>query len=58
MGAVTSQLSISWTASRAGANQSLDDPLAEGGLRPHKWVFNSASWREQHVLEGGEHDED
>jgi len=37
----------------AGPNQSLDNPVGEGGLRLHGWVFDTASWREQQGLEGG-----
>jgi dihydrofolate reductase len=38
----------------AGPNASLEQPLGEGGERLHEWMFNLASWREPHGLEGGE----
>ena len=42
----------------AGPNDSLDQPLGEGGERLHEWVFGLASWREPHGLEGGETNRD
>jgi dihydrofolate reductase len=38
----------------AGPNQSIDNPLGEGGMRLHEWALRTASWRGQHGLEGGE----
>jgi len=38
----------------AGPNQSLDNPLGEGGMRLHEWAFATESWREQHGKAGGE----
>jgi dihydrofolate reductase len=38
----------------AGPNQSLDNPIGEGGLRLHEWVFSTASWRRRQGQEGGE----
>lgn len=38
----------------AGPNQSLDNPLGEGGERLHEWVFPLAAWRAPHGEEGGE----
>lgn len=38
----------------AGPNQSLDNPIGEGGLRLHEWVFRTAAWRAQQGLDGGE----
>ena len=37
----------------AGPNQSREDPLGEGGMQLHKWVFELAAWRREHGLEGG-----
>ena len=51
---VTCQISISLDGFAAGPNQSLDNPLGEGGLRLHEWVFPTASWRRQEGQEGGE----
>jgi dihydrofolate reductase len=38
----------------AGPNQTLEQPLGEGGEELHEWLLNTESWREQHGLEGGE----
>jgi dihydrofolate reductase len=51
---VTCQISISLDGYVAGPNQSLDDPIGEGGMRLHQWAFATDTWREQHGEEGGE----
>ena len=51
---VTCQISISLDGFVAGPNQSLDNPIGEGGLRLHEWVFTTASWRRMQGQEGGE----
>ncbi|MDX6547450.1 MAG: hypothetical protein QOG33_1000 [Gaiellales bacterium] len=38
----------------AGPNQSLDDPLGEGGMALHEWAFATRSFRDEHGGEGGE----
>jgi hypothetical protein len=38
----------------AGPNQSLENPLGEGSLRIHEWVFKLKSFREMHGERGGE----
>jgi dihydrofolate reductase len=53
MGKVTCQISISLDGFVAGPNQSLDNPIGEGGMRLHEWLFTTASWRRQQGLEGG-----
>src|SRR6266852_2558104 len=53
MGLVSCQISISLDGFVAGPNQSLDNPLGEGGLRLHEWVFSTASWRRHQGQEGG-----
>ena len=53
MGRVTCQISISLDGFVAGPNQSLDNPIGEGGMRLHDWLFATASWRRQHGEEGG-----
>jgi dihydrofolate reductase len=53
MGKVTSQISISLDGFVAGPNQSLENPLGEGGLRLHDWVFATSSWRRHQGMEGG-----
>jgi dihydrofolate reductase len=37
----------------AGPNQSLENPLGEGGLPIHEWVFNLKTFRELHGDPGG-----
>ena len=51
---VTSHIAISLDGYVAGPNQSMDNPIGEGGMRLHQWVFKTDSWREQHGEEGGE----
>lgn len=58
MSSVTCQISISLDGFVAGPNQSLENPIGEGGLRLHQWVFETASWREQHGEAGGAHTAD
>jgi dihydrofolate reductase len=58
MGKVTCQISISLDGFVAGPNQSLENPIGEGGLRLHEWVFATASWREQQGQTGGENSVD
>ena len=58
MGIVTCQISISLDGFAAGPNQSLDNPLGEGGMRLHEWVFPTASWRRMEGQEGGEDSQD
>jgi len=54
MRSVKCQISISLDGYVAGPNQSLENPIGEGGMRLHEWLFATASWRRQHGLEGGE----
>jgi dihydrofolate reductase len=58
MSQVTCQISISLDGFVAGPHQSLQNPIGEGGLRLHEWVFETASWRAQQGLEGGAHSAD
>src|SRR3982074_3609896 len=53
MNLVTCHISISLDGFVAGPNQSLENPIGEGGMRLHQWLFETASWREQHGQEGG-----
>src|SRR5438552_17423628 len=53
MDLVTSHISISLDGFVAGPNQSLENPLGEGGLGLHEWAFATASWREQQGQLGG-----
>jgi dihydrofolate reductase len=54
MSSVTGHISISLDGFVAGPNQSAERPLGEGGERLHEWAIRTASWREQHALQGGE----
>src|SRR6267143_1009370 len=58
MSSVTCQISISLDGFVAGPNQSLQNPIGEGGMRLHEWVFETASWRAQQGLDGGAHTDD
>jgi dihydrofolate reductase len=58
MSSVTCQISVSLDGFVAGPNQSLENPLGEGGMRLHEWAFATDSWRAQHGLRGGEHNAD
>jgi dihydrofolate reductase len=53
MSSVSCQMSISLDGFVAGPNQSLENPIGEGGLRLHQWVFETASWRERQGEAGG-----
>ncbi|HEY0868814.1 MAG TPA: dihydrofolate reductase family protein [Acidothermaceae bacterium] len=53
MSSVKCQISISVDGFVAGPNQSLENPIGEGGMRLHEWVFGTASWRELQGLDGG-----
>ena len=54
MSKVRVHISVSADGYVAGPNQSLDNPLGEGGEALHEWVVALQSWREPHGLEGGE----
>jgi dihydrofolate reductase len=58
MGLVTCQISVSLDGFAAGPNQSLENPIGDGGMRLHEWVFATASWRSMEGLEGGESNPD
>ena len=51
MSQVTSHIAISLDGFVAGPNQSLENPIGEGGMRLHQWMFVTESWL---ALEGGE----
>src|SRR5215210_3367410 len=38
----------------AGPDQTLEQPLGEGGESLHEWILGLESWRRPHGLEGGE----
>jgi dihydrofolate reductase len=54
MSNVTCQISISLDGFVAGPNQSLDNPIGEGGMRLHQWAFATDTWNRQHGSEAGE----
>jgi dihydrofolate reductase len=54
MGNLTLDISMSLDGFIAGPNQTLDEPLGEGGEGLHEWVVATASWRERHGQSGGE----
>ena len=54
MSKVRCHISISLDGFVAGPNQSLDNPLGEGGERLHEWAFATEGWRRPHGVEGGE----
>jgi len=58
MSTLTSQMSISLDGFVAGPNQSVENPIGEGGMRLHQWALATDSWRAQHGVEGGEHNID
>jgi len=55
---LTCQVAVSLDGFSAGPNQSLENPLGEGGTRLHEWALSTASWRAQHGLDGGEDNAD
>jgi dihydrofolate reductase len=58
MGKLTLDISMSLDGFIAGPNQTLEQPLGEGGDRLHEWAYAAASWRERHGASGGETDGD
>jgi dihydrofolate reductase len=50
LGRTLSHLSISLDGFVAGPNQSLENPIGEGGQRLHQWMFETAAWARR---EGG-----
>ena len=47
-------IAISLDGYAAGPNQSVDNPLGEGGTRLHEWVFETRTGRQMIGEEGGE----
>ena len=48
------RISMSLDGYVAGPNQTLEQPLGEGGERLHEWAFRLKSFRERHGMPGGE----
>lgn len=51
MGKVICHQSISLDGYTAGPNQSLENPLGEGGLRVHQWMFDTNAWHQMQGLD-------
>jgi dihydrofolate reductase len=47
-------ISMSLDGFVAGPNQTLEQPLGEGGEQLHEWTIRLKTWRERHGMEGGE----
>src|SRR2546423_15616102 len=58
MSLIKCNLSISLDGFVAGPNQSQENPIGEGGMRLHEWMFATAAWRGQEGQEGGERSAD
>ena len=54
MSKLRAQISVSADGYVAGPNQTLDEPLGEGGESLHEWAIELREWREGHGREGGE----
>jgi dihydrofolate reductase len=54
MAKLTLDISMSLDGFIAGPNQTLDQPLGEGGEGLHEWAFALKSFRERHGRSGGE----
>lgn len=54
MSKLTFDLTMSLDGFIAGPNQTLEQPLGEGGERIHEWMVGLASFRERHGMDGGE----
>jgi dihydrofolate reductase len=50
MGRVICHQSISLDGFSAGPNQSVDNPVGEGGERLHEWMFETAAWARMQSL--------
>ena len=54
MGKVKVSMALSLDGFVAGPNQSLEEPLGEGGERLHEWMFGLEIFRRMHGEDGGE----
>lgn len=54
MGKVVLDISMSLDGYIAGPNQTLENPLGEGGELLHEWLFGVEAFRREHGLPGGE----
>ncbi len=53
MSKVVCHQSISRDGFTAGPNQSLENPIGEGGMRLHQWMFDTAAFMRMQGLPGG-----
>jgi dihydrofolate reductase len=58
MGSVVVDITTSLDGFVAGPNDGPELPLGAGGERLHQWVYDLASWRKPHGLEGGKTNRD
>jgi dihydrofolate reductase len=58
MSKLTLDITMSLDGFVAGPNQTIEQPLGEGGERLHEWVYGLATWRESHGEPGGERNAD
>jgi dihydrofolate reductase len=54
MAKLTFDITMSLDGFIAGANQTLEQPLGDGGDRIHEWMYGLASFRERHGMDGGD----
>ena len=47
------RIAISLDGFTSGPNQSVENPLGEGGESLHDWIFPLAAWRQGHGMAGG-----
>ncbi|WKV72886.1 dihydrofolate reductase family protein [Streptomyces sp. PCS3-D2] len=58
MSKVFASLGMSLDGFIAGPGSGPDNPLGDGGMRIHEWVFGVESWRARQNAEGGQTDQD
>lgn len=58
MSKVFASLGMSLDGFIAGPNSRPDNPLGDGGMRIHEWVFGVESWRERQSIGGGQTNQD
>lgn len=58
MGKIFSEITMSLDGYIVGPNDSVDNPLGDGGERLHEWMTALEEWRKTHGLEGGERNQD
>jgi dihydrofolate reductase len=56
MGNLRFSIAVSLDGYSAGPNQSVENPIGEGGMQLHEWAFAARAWREAHGQAGGEED--